>query len=176
MPRHRPANFTPRRRTPNRSWTGAVDSVIVGGPGEKDLLASFALSNSNIDETVLRVVGVISVFSDSVAGGEDQEGAFGMIRVSDNAITAGAASIPGPITDIGDDGWFVHVPFIERTQFLDATGFIANSGRRYTFDFKSKRTVEDGFAIALMQESSGSSEGYQFHIILRMLSMVRGTG
>ncbi len=102
-----------RRSNPNRAWAGTVDTENAFGGGSKILLGSFSLSNPNIDETILRTVGVLSIRSDQIAAPEEQVGAFGMIKVTDLAIAAGAASIPGPVTDIGDDGWFVHVPFAQ---------------------------------------------------------------
>jgi len=129
-----------------------------------------------IDETVLRTVGLVSVRTDNSGADEQQIGAFGIIKVSNQAVTAGAASIPGPITDIGDDGWLVHVPFNNAFEFSDATGFAPNMATNEKFDFKSKRIVEEGFALALMVESAANSEGFIFGVILRMLTMVKGTG
>ena len=172
-------NFTNKRTRsrPNRAWTGAVDlDNNITTASTKTLIASFVLSNSNIDETILRTLGLLTVRSDQDASSEDQQGAFGMIVVSDTAVAAGAASIPGPLTDIADDGWFVHVPFNERFLFKSATGVNPDMNHQYQFDFKSKRVIEDGSSIALMVETSSGSEGILISLILRMLSMVRGTG
>jgi len=176
MARFNRARSFGRRSSPNRAWAGAVDveSTIVG-PSTKTLLGSLVLSNTNIDETVLRTVGMISVKTDNVAADEQQIGAFGMIVVNDLALAAGAASIPGPVTDIGDDGWFVHVPFNSSFLFGDTSAIQHNINTSHMFDFKSKRIVQDGFGIALMVETAAGSEGAVFGVILRMLSMVKGT-
>ena len=174
MARHR--NIV-RRRQPNRSWTGIVDTAnVIAGGGTKTLLGSISLSVESIDETVLRTVGLISVNTDQSAATEQQEGAIGMIVVNDLAIAAGAASIPGPLTDIGDDGWFVHVPFANNFKLSSAVGIESQDATSRYFDFKSKRIVEGGFSIALMVESTAASEGFVLNVILRQLSMVKGTG
>ncbi len=98
-----------------------------------------------------------------------------MIVVNDLAIAAGAASIPGPLTDIGDDAWFIHVPFINRFDFGSNIGFDGQVATQRYFDFKSKRIVQDGFGIALMVETGANSEGMTFGVILRLLSMIKGT-
>ena len=175
MPRHR--NFVrSNRRSPNRGWAGITDTGNAVAAATKVLLGSVSLSNSNIDETVLRFVGLIGVQTDQFVTDELQIGAFGMIVVNDFAIAAGAASVPGPITDSGDDGWFVHVPFINSFNFGTGVGFESNNMINRYFDFKSKRIVEEGFAIALVVESSSASQGFTFNIIARLLSMVKGTG
>ncbi len=176
MARRRFSTFQ-RRSSPNRAWTGAEDIAnSVAGAGTKVLLGSFILSNSNIDETILRTVGLIFVHSDQVVATEGQSGAFGMIVVNSRALTAGAASIPGPIADIADDGWFVHVPFANEFTFVTGAGVDAQGATAQMWDFKSKRIVEDGFGIALMVESTPGSAGFVFDVIVRMLSMVKGTG
>ncbi len=175
MPRIRTRTFR-ARRTPNRAWTGLEDTAVITAASTKTLFGSLNLSNTNIDETVLRTVGILSVHSDQVIASEGQEGAFGMIVVNDRAIASGVAAIPGPISDIEDDGWFVHVPFIEAYEFQSAVGVNSDHARNYKFDFKSKRIVEDGFAIAIIGQTGANSNGVTMTVILRMLTMVRGTG
>ena len=168
-------NRVARRSSPsNRAWGGISDLANAIGGSSKVLLGSLTLSNPGIDETMLRVVGVLSVLSDQVAASEVQHGAFGMIVVTDTALAAGAASIPGPVTDIADDGWFVHVPFVNQFSLLSSVGFEGNSSTSRYFDFKSKRIVHDGQSIAIMVENIGGT-GFTFNTILRVLSMVRGT-
>ena len=168
-------NVGQRRPAPNRNWAGTFDAQTFTAGGQKQLLGTFALSNAGIDETVLRTVGVISVFSDQVAASEDQQGAIGMIVVSDQAISTGISAIPGPISDITDDGWFLYVPFLARFNFADGTGLQPQMGTQFAFDSKAKRVVHDGQSIALVGETTAASEGCQVNTIIRMLSMVRGT-
>ena len=161
-----------RRRAANCSWSGvgstafttvaASTSVVVG---------SFTLFSAGIDETVLRSVGVLSIGSDQSAAIEAQVGAFGMIVVSDAALAAGIASLPTPVTEIDNDGWLLYVPFAQQTE--RALG--SPSSVEYHFDSKAKRVVEGGSVIAIVLENSHATHGLQFALVMRMLSMVRGT-
>jgi len=166
-----------RSKRPNRSWAGFASAVVTNvGPGQKILIGNFVLSNSNIDETFLRTVGVLGVQSDQVASNEQQFGALGIIAVSDLAIAAGAASIPGPITDRSDDGWMLYVPFVQTFQVVSASGFDSNHMTQYPFDSKAKRRYEEGMSAAIMVENSHASHAFQIALIFRSLSMISGTG
>ena len=172
----RQRNQFPRRSSPpNRTWAGAFDEVTVAAASTKVLVGSFSLSNPGIDETILRIAGVLSVRSDQAIADENQSGAFGMIVVSTVAITTGITVIPGPITDIGNDGWFCYVPFLENFEFITAAGFAANLGRRYEVASRAKRKNPDGFAVAMVVESTSGSHGFTLNTIIRLLSMVTGT-
>ena len=120
-------NRSPRRsgKRANRAWVGAFSVGIVNIPANSAvLISSFALSNPGIDETVLRTVGSIYVASDQTAANEAQLGAFGLILVTDQALSVGITAIPDPITDINDDGWFVYVPIQGDTVFATVVGQI----------------------------------------------------
>ncbi len=165
-----------RRSSPNRSWSGSFTSVRINVPAAtKVLLGSFALSNTNIDETILRTVGMLSVSSDQVSASEDQIGAFGAIVVNDLAVAAGAASIPGPITNLDDDGWFLYVPIVQKFENVTSAGFDPNMSVQYPFDSKAKRTTEEGFSIAFMVQNTHASNGFDVAFVIRILSMIRGT-
>ena len=163
----------PTRRRANKAWAGfATTAAIAVAANTKVLLGSFALSNPNIDETFLRTVGVLSVQSDQVAASENWSGAFGIVGVTDLAIAAGAASIPGPITDRSDDGWFVYVPFLGTINVGDSTGIQSNILSLFPFDSKAKRKFDEGQQAALMVENSSASTGFNVQLIFRSLSMI----
>ncbi len=174
MPQRRIRQF--RSRSPNRSWafSGSTAATAVAA-GTKVTTGSFTLSNPNIDETVLRTVGVIGIGSDQTAASELQLGAFGLILVNDLAAAAGAASLPGPVTDGGDDGWFVFVPFVQEFRFLSGSGFAPNVMRLYEFDSKAKRKMQEGQQIAVMCENAHSTHAFQLFFAFRMLTQVTGT-
>ena len=138
----RPNRRFPTRRTPNRTWAGFSSAAFANVPAAtKVLIGGFTLSNPGIDETVLRVAGMLSVTSDQIAASEAQIGAFGMIVVNDLAVAAGAASIPGPITDRSDDGWFVYVPFVNQFTLASAASFDAVGSLNLEIASKAKRKV-----------------------------------
>ncbi len=156
-------------RKHNNSWGAVVSSVFVTvGANSKVLLGSLTLNNPNIDETVLRVIGQVAVITDS-ATFESQIGSVGLIVVSNQAVAAGAASIPGPSTDMEDDGWFCHALFAQ-----DAKAGDINS-TSYPFESKGRRVVQEGESIAIMAENIHASEGMTVAVQFRILSRVTGT-
>ncbi len=164
---------------PNRSWAGAAPSAVYSNvaASAKVLLGGFALSNTNIDETVLRTVGSLGVRTDNLTATvtEEQHGAFGMIVVSDAAVAVGVTAIPGPITDRTDDGWFVYVPFTFSSRVEAAGGFNPDLTHMLAFDSKAKRVVEEGQQIAIMIENLDGSDAFDVIFLARLLSQVRGT-
>ena len=169
--------FLPRTQSrPNRAWASAVHTDFQAvAAGSKVLLGSFSLSNTNIDETALRVVGGISIVSDQLSSAESQIGAFGMIVVSDTAAAAGVASIPGPVTDGGDDGWFVYQSFARQIQNASSVGVMPNFAEWYPIDSKARRIVAEGQVIAMVVENASATHGFSIARALRLLSQVRGT-
>ena len=158
---------------PNRSWAYTQETTYTTIPAStKVLLASFVPTAAGVDSTFLRAVGLLSIGSDQSATQEDQIGAFGIIIVTDKAIAAGVASIPGPFTDGDDDGWFVHQSFFQRTQLVATM----NPTVQYVIDSKAKRILEGkGMALALVGENGGASHGVLMGVQLRLLDQVRGT-
>ncbi len=167
-----------RRRVKNMAWTRTQDSLTtVGGASTKVLLFGLTPSNAGIDLTIRRTLGLLHIRSDQVAATEDQIGAMGAILVSDDALAAGAASIPGPLTDIDDSGWFLWVPFSQNFVLLTGAGFDPRGGVNYPFDSKAQRIFPgDGRSVAFMIESNGESEGFIAQVTSSMLVSMRGVG
>ena len=166
-------NFRRSGPRPNRGWSYtnfAAFSTI--GAGLKVLLGSFTPSNPGVDLTLLRCIGGLSIASDQAGAVETQLGAFGMVLVTDLALAAGAASIPGPFTDGEDDGWFCHQSF---QQEGDAS-VTSSLPRWYPFDTKGKRIMEGiGISIAIMVENGHATNGLTIAAQVRLLAQVRGT-
>jgi len=175
MPRTRFRGQQVRRRSSNKAWTGVGVGQTTIAVSSKVLLGTVVLSNPNIDETILRTVGVLGVESDQIAASETQLGAFGMIVVSDQAVSVGASAIPGPVSDIGDDGWFVYVPILQSLVFGSAIGFDPSGIVQYNFDSKAKRKIQEGETVALIIENAGASFVFNAGLRFRLLSMVTGT-
>ena len=138
---------------------------VVVPAATKVLLVVVALSNPGINETIRRTRGLVSIASDQTAAPEDQNGAFGAMVINDLAVAAGAASIPGPVTDANDDGWFLWVPFVR--SFPAVNGI---ESREYQFDSKAMRRVEEGFAIAFMVENASATDGFNIACGISLLS------
>jgi len=158
-----------RRRGPGRSsWARSIFSELFVGAGTKVLLGLFALDNPGISETIRRTRGRILVSSDQSAAVEVQKVAFGMIVINDLALAAGAASIPGPLTD-GDDGsWFVWEPLLTIGARTPGGVVLNSQDGSQEFDSKAMRRIETGFGLALMIEAQGV--GAEVAVALSMLT------
>jgi len=167
MPGRRVAARPRSRKEVNYTWSVFRKDLTVVPAATKVLLGFFFLDTA-FEETVVRTRGIFSINTDQVASLETQQGAFGMVRVTDRAIAAGAASIPGPVTDGDDDGWFVWVPFTQQS----TVSTDASSMRHYQIDSKAQRIVREGQQLAVMFENAGS-EGLRLTLILRALSRFR---
>ena len=167
--------FNPTRSgsRPNRGWSNTTFAVAVTIPAaSKVLLGSFTLVTTGIDITILRSVGGVSVASDQTAAIESQIGAVGAIMVTDTALAAGIASIPGPVTQGDDDGWFLHQSFAQQSQNVN-TMTVSNW---YAMNSKGKRIWPGtGMAMALVGENIHATNGLTVLLVLRILSQVRGT-
>ena len=176
MPRWFQSQFNQQRSSrPNRGWAVFATAAPVNVPAaSKVLIATTSLSNQGIDETILRTVGVLSIGSDMPGNDEEQIGAFGVMIVTDLAAAAGAASIPGPITDGGDDGWLMYTLFCQSWSSFSAVGadFTTN---QYPFDSRAKRVVETGDSLVMMIENAHATHAFDMMVVLRCLAQVRGT-
>jgi len=177
MPRQRHQQLQQRSsgRAANRTWAGTVSPVGTSvAAATKVLVATFSLSNPGIDETVLRTRGGVSILPNTVVADAQMSGAWGMCVVTDLAVAAGAASIPGPVTNASDDVWFVWEPLLLNVEFGTTAG-VRPLDRYFPFDSKAKRIVQEGRQIAVMVENSSATTAFSFSAAFRMLSMVRGT-
>ena len=170
MPRPARRAFPPRTRT-GTNWGRLIASAVVVPSASKVLIASVSLSNPGIGEVVRRTRGVMSVLSGQGLVNNFQRGALGMIVVTDTALAAGASAIPGPGTDLNDDGWFLWVPFSQNIGATAAGNTSADQGNnRYDFDSKAMRKVEEGYSIAVMLESVMDGDDAQVAVSFSMLT------
>jgi len=117
--------------------------------------------------TITRTIGVVHIETDQLAATEGQIGAFGMGVIND--VASGAiASVPGPATDCGWGGWFVHQFFNQTWAFLSAIG-TQELGQQYMFDSRAQRKVSAEEGIDFVVENFGSAGGLKFGVSFRML-------
>jgi len=160
------------RRRSNRSWAGVASASSTTVPAaSKVLLGSFSPTVSG-DVTVLRSVGYLTIATDNNVGDEQQIGAFGMIVVTDTALSTGITAVPGPVTDIADDGWLLYQPFAFEFFTATAVGLEPNFAHMLEIDSKGKRIVEDGRAVALVVENAHATHGFTINFSIRMLSLI----
>ena len=167
MPGRQRRGFTTRStgyRAPT-NWARAVSPVYAMVPAAtKVLLFTAVLSNPGINETIRRTRGLISIRS--VDTGDIQRlGSLGFIVVNDLAAAAGVASMPGPITDGSDDGWFVWQPVLSGK----ASAAILES-EQFEFDSKAMRRIEEGFTIAVIAENAHATLDFEVAIGFSILT------
>ena len=107
--------------------------------------------------TVVRTRGLLVARSDQEAASEYFSIAYGMIVVSDQAVTAGIASVPSPDLESSSD-WHVYDRLGADFLLGDATGFGLISVSR-EIDSKAMRKVDIGEDLIAVQEVSSASDG-----------------
>ncbi len=152
-------------------WIAGVDrsSFVTLAAATKSLDGSFPGTGIPAAPfTVTRVRGSLYVKSDQQTSSEVQQGAVGMGIVSTVAATAGAASIPGPVTDAPWDGWFLWLPFANAFVVSSAVA-VTNTGSLYHFDSRAQRKVESLDSIAIMVENASGTTGFEYFLQYRIL-------
>ncbi len=122
------------------------------------------------DLTIVRVRGFLAVQSDQAVAVEWQNGAFGMIVVSEEAAAAGAPSMPAPVADADNDGWFMYQPIVQ-----SGTGAAGTRvSFQYDIDSKAQRILQTGGdVIALLVENSHAATGMRIAFQVRVLTRIR---
>jgi len=149
---------------PTQDVIASADTANFIGSGGTDITLNRPL-------TIVRTRGVLQVGSDQNSATEDQEIGFGMVVVSDQAIAIGVTAIPTPMVDINSDLWFVYELIFSNYDVISAIGTRAADGatRFIQFDSKAMRKVEDGTNLAVVAETSPTSEGVSIVSGFRML-------
>ena len=163
------ANRIPRSRFPRSvkratTWVQAavMAETSIGAASTKVLLQRLTAASIAIigaPTTVVRTRGNLIVRSDQIIATEIQNGAFGMAVVSEEAAVAGAASIPGPVSEASWDGWFLWFSVQNVFSFTSGVGTDSQGGRLFEFDSKAMRKVEDNESVVVMYESGANSDG-----------------
>ena len=150
-------------------WFGGGLAVTGVGTGTSVLLASLnAAALALRPFTVVRTRGLLHARSDQIIAAENYDVSYGMAVVSDQAIAAGVASIPTPLTEQATDYWFVYEQIFGRLEFSTAAAYI-EAGHERILDSKAARRVDIGQDIAIVAEGSAGSGGVNLTDSFRML-------
>jgi len=138
----------PRRVRRSTAWSGPFDWVQALSANNKQILVT--LIPTVAETTIVRIRGnaMLSFVHDAL--NESVNVALGLIVVSAQAAAAGATSVPGPITDAGNDGWFWH----QSASFMamSATDLVENDQFRFEIDSKAMRKVNDDQRVLMVSE------------------------
>ncbi len=118
--------------------------------------------------TILRSHLQVHWQSDQAAVTEDPFGAVGVLVTTEQAVAAGVASLPDPITE-PDADWFVFQPLTNQFLFLSSVGFDGNSGTQFTIDSKAMRRVGLNQQFPFICANANAGDGAVITIIGRQL-------
>ncbi len=157
-------NQSQRRKT---EWVAS--SVPVG----VNSLASNTIQfdqQSDISEpqTLIRTRGYLYVQSDQAAAREECFGAFGIAVVKTPAAAIGVTALPAPLDEMGDDMWYVWVPWACSKSAADGDA----SNYSMAFDSKGQRKLADGDTLVALIQNSASGFGIEFELFWRELVML----
>ncbi len=152
---------------------GANPAAQTVAGNTKVLLQSFtaAVLEDAAPGTIVRVRGTVMINTDQSAATEAQIGAFGMAVVTEQARVAGAASLPGPVTNAAGDHWFVWTPILSNFRLGSDIGFQESSAQHsigFDIDSKAMRKFAVNDAIVIMVENIAAS-GFSITNFFRIL-------
>ncbi len=153
----RHGGFRPRVSARLTEWFGpAVQGYVNVASGGATLVSSVSFDEPT---TIMRTRGQVSIQPQAVSANLDIVGAIGMALVTDEAFTAGVASMPEPFTDADWGGWFVWRSFSYRFGFSDATG-LNFLNWNFEIDSKAMRRVKGGNeTLVIIAESQQGAYG-----------------
>ncbi len=153
---HRRSNFRIASRSSSKRQTEWVnlnfDAAVLSAVSSTLFTTSFVPLVSGL--TLIRMRGELIVSSLMNAATDAMTIAVGCILVSDEAVAAGVASIPSPITD-ADDDWLYYQWCSVQSGVLGAPG--QGTEFRFNVDNKAMRRFPAGKTLVAVAEAS--SEG-----------------
>ncbi len=170
MPQRRGFTRT-RSYRPSGVWAGLVNNAVTVPASTALLLASFTPSPSFM-ETVRRTHISLLFSSDQNVASENVVGAIGAGVFTDHAIAIGAASLPDPVTDVGDDIWFMFQGLHSRFSFSAGGGIAETAGSLYEIDSKAMRKVPNGKSVAIIIANASATAGAVVQLTTRIYSTI----
>ncbi len=165
----RPVRRSAKRKT---VWIGTASAANVAVANAVSAVhSSFAPDDlAMLAPTVVRVRGTVNIFPAADAD-LTYFGAYGLCIVSDEALAAGAASIPRPHDDDDWGGWIVHGYYGGRIDFQSSIGVVPNmSVETHIIDGKAMRKVEVNESLVWMVEAEAG--GINIILQARVLMML----
>ncbi len=137
------------------SWIGMADQLYTPVPSNTKVLIQIfdPFSSAGIPRpTVVRNRGMVSIIPNQSGADLSYGGAFGIGVVTDEAVAAGVASVPGPVTDSDWQGWLAWQSFAYRLDFDTGAGKLLISND-FELDSKGMRKMGDGETLVMVAES-----------------------
>ncbi len=137
------ARFHQKRET---LWLASVDVMAFVALGGATVILDQVFTGAQVSSfapfTITRTVGQLNIRSDQTGAAEQGTLGLGAMIVREPARAAGIASLPTPLSENVDDGWFVY-------QLGGWSGGPLEGSpiHTYNFDSRAQRKVQDGDAI-----------------------------
>ena len=119
--------------------------------------------------TITRTLGIFGVRSDQAVADESYDAAIGQCLVTEQAAAIGITALPTPFSDLGSDMFYMHQILMGRFEFIDGTGFQANSLTWVHYDSRAMRRCNDDQVDVITIESSSLGTGQTVHHAGRQL-------
>jgi len=173
----RQRGFQPRSQRRKTAWGFGPDSTgqTISTSG-KVFLSSFVSLVGQQEATIVRIRGYLELLlitSDAAEGGF--QGGFGIALTTAEAVAAGVAAVPGPVTDAEWDGWIVHRFFSIHTVTATIADGVNARGVRFGVDIDSKamRKMNDGQSLfAVLESTEDVNASLRMHFDSRVLVML----
>jgi len=131
---------------------------------------SAAVLEDLVPFTITRTVGMVAIATDAdFITNQDMFGALGAKVVDERARVAGGGSLARPLTEIVDDGWYLHQALLGFTESVVTANADFMSSLTFPFDSRAQRKVSDGEAIVFSIQNGGT-DAFQAAIIMRFLA------
>ena len=147
----------PQRQIASASVQGVFDSLAVAATNTPSL-GTFGLQTVVAAATVVRTRGYFNIATIAAGASSIIQGAFGLIFVSEDAFNAGIGSVPGPLTDDGED-WFVWEPIVLQNVSTDPHEVDGRTSQLTHFDSRGMRKTKATQVIAVVLELIASATG-----------------
>ena len=137
--------MTPRRRS---SWEfGPGGSASIGFTASSSVFLGSAIVPTTPGLTLVRIRGhvLLGLTAATALGGFS--GAIGIGLATSAAVTAGIASVPTPLTELGDENWLWHSFFSVRAPSATLSDWTDAAMVRILIDSKSMRKFDEGMSI-----------------------------
>ena len=108
---------------------------------------------------------MLSIYSDQAGAVEHVSGAFGVMVVSEKAVTTGATAVPDPVTEVSSDEWFVYQGFVGPS----STNLTNVGVMNYAIDSRAQRKVQDGEDFVSVIANANGVDGLRFTLSMRFL-------
>ena len=149
----------PQRQINNQAVCGEFDGIVVTlAPTVVKALGSFGIATAVGAATIVRTRGYFNCAIVAATASSLICGAFGIITVSADAFAAGVGSMPGPITDSGDD-WYVWEPIVLQNLATDPHEVDGRTSQLTHFDSRGMRKLKFGEVSAVVVELSATAAG-----------------